>query len=645
MLPFRNEKLLLRLGLAMATITALAFVGMLSSVYLAETTHGDAGAINQAGTLRMQSYRIAAALVDFDRVRAARLEALIDEFEERLNSPRLAVVLTRNPDSDAALAHQELITTWERSIRPGLMLIAALGSTGDPVLQPTTVDMLHDLRRGYLDQVDGFVAQIDAFVGLLEVWTEEKIELLKLIHVVTLFLTIAIVFVTMYWMHTRVLLPLRDLMASAEAARGGDFSVRPRYLYDDELGHLGQAFNFMAEDLSKTYADLEARVQAKTADLEQTNRSLELLYTTTLRLSHQPLTSATARELLDDLERVVGIGPSSLCLAGTREIPLTQLASTWDAIHGRRLCDLTNCATCNAAEGTRIFSVAVTDSTPLRVLSIDISDQEQCYGLLLFLLPGSAPPAPWQIRLLETVARHIGAAITLSRRGEETRRLALFEERNAIARELHDSLAQSLSYMKIQASRLHTALHTGETDPDQVLGELRGGISSAYRQLRELLTTFRLQMDGRGLEQALDDTVREFRDRHGLPVTLDYAMDGCRLTPNAEIHVLQVIREALTNVEHHAAANQARVGLRYTAAADRVEVEIEDDGVGIGTRPSNQAHHYGLAIMEERARNLGGQIEISPRAGGGTRVGLIFTPPPPSDHAANGPGRVVDELA
>lgn len=417
MLPFRKEKLLLRLGLALASITALAFVGMLSSVYLAETTHGDAGAINQAGTLRMQSYRIAAALVDFDRVHAARLEVLIDEFDEWLNDPRLAAVLARNGDSDATQAHQELVTTWERSIRPGLMLIAAIGSTGDQVLQPTTVEQLHDLRRGYLDQVDDFVAQIDVFVGLLEVWTEEKIELLKLVHVVTLFLTVVIVFVTMYWMRARVLLPLRDLMASAGAVRGGDFSIRARQPYDDELGQLGQAFNAMAENLAKTHADLETRVQAKTADLEQTNRSLDLLFATARRLSHQPLNSTTARELLEDLERVVGIGPSSLCLTGRTDPELTQLASTWDEAHERPLCAMTTCSTCNGGDGVHTFNVALPDRAPLRVLSVDISDQQRCYGLLLFVLPTGTRPAPWQIRLLETVAHHVGAAITLSQRG------------------------------------------------------------------------------------------------------------------------------------------------------------------------------------------------------------------------------------
>jgi nitrate/nitrite-specific signal transduction histidine kinase len=103
-------------------------------------------------------------------------------------------------------------------------------------------------------------------------------------------------------------------------------------------------------------------------------------------------------------------------------------------------------------------------------------------------------PEPWEIRLLETVARHIGTAINLSHCATRDRRLALLEERATIARELHDSLAQSLSYLKIQVSRLDAALRrpNGAAVARPIIEGLREGLSGAYRQLREILTTFRL---------------------------------------------------------------------------------------------------------------------------------------------------------
>jgi two-component system nitrate/nitrite sensor histidine kinase NarX len=207
----------------------------------------------------------------------------------------------------------------------------------------------------------------------------------------------------------------------------------------------------------------------------------------------------------------------------------------------------------------------------------------------------------------------------------ESRHLALHEERGVIARELHDSLAQSLSYLKIQATRLAAALGDGADPaaPRAVLEELREGINSAYRQLRELLTTFRLKMDDRGLARALEGTVEEFRARGAVQVRLDNTLPAMLLGPHEELHVLQIVREALSNVMRHAGAQHAAVSLRN--AQDAVEVEVVDDGRGLGPR-EDRTPHYGLTIMRERAASLGGALSVDSAPGGGTRVRLRFRP-------------------
>lgn len=255
-----------------------------------------------------------------------------------------------------------------------------------------------------------------------------------------------------------------------------------------------------------------------------------------------------------------------------------------------------------------------------------IRDQNQVYGLLRVGVPAEGLES-WQTRLLQAIAAQIAIAVTNSRRSEQSRRLALFEERAVIARELHDSLAQSLSYLKIQTARLDAALQktsAGETARG-VVEELREGVNSAYRQLRELLSTFRLRVDGRGLATALDTTVREFRDRNGIRIELDYNLERCSLSANEEIHVLQVVREALSNVVRHARASWAGVVLAYDPVGNRVTVTIDDDGIGIPPSPL-RTNHYGLAIMDERARTLGGEAHVFARTGGGTRVQLMFSP-------------------
>jgi two-component system nitrate/nitrite sensor histidine kinase NarX len=226
------------------------------------------------------------------------------------------------------------------------------------------------------------------------------------------------------------------------------------------------------------------------------------------------------------------------------------------------------------------------------------------------------------------------------------RRLALHEERGILARELHDSLAQSLTYLKIQAARLALALDQGDQSQSRaVLGELREGIGSAYRQLRELLTTFRLKMDDRGLNSALESTVEEFRGRGSTAIELDNRLPAVLLAPNEEIHVLQIVREALSNVVRHADACHAWVRLALREGA--VEVEVADDGRGI-RQARDQLRHYGHTIMGERAQTLGGRLDVETPSAGGTRVRLSFRHRSSTESESGGvshPARAPAELA
>ncbi|OYY77836.1 MAG: histidine kinase, partial [Hydrogenophilales bacterium 16-62-9] len=189
----------------------------------------------------------------------------------------------------------------------------------------------------------------------------------------------------------------------------------------------------------------------------------------------------------------------------------------------------------------------------------------------------------------------------------------------------HDSLAQSLSYMKIQVSRLKPLIDNPQRGDEarEVLEELREGLNSAYRQLRELLTTFRLRIEGEGLPSALQATVAEFSNRGDMPITLEVHLAGCKLTPNEEIHALQIVREALSNVLNHAQARHAQVSVNCDSDGS-VSAIVTDDGVGIHAAAG--MHHYGMAIMEERAQSLGGRLMVENLPDVGTRVTLHFTP-------------------
>ncbi|MDG4551343.1 MAG: type IV pili methyl-accepting chemotaxis transducer N-terminal domain-containing protein [Candidatus Contendobacter sp.] len=603
-----HHSIIFRSGLTMGGIVLLALLSMVSSVFIAESSKGDAAAINLAGSLRMQSYRIATRLQNPVGVEASHAEAVaqeISEFERRLE--RLwqtgAIAPTENNSQSQTLRTIE--SFWRETLKP-ILKAAAAGHFSSSV---------------YLSQVDDFVAKLDAFVKLLAQDTEAKILLLRLVQGIALFMTVVLIFIAMHQLHTGVVAPLRELVELARKARGGDLSVRASHVGNDELGVLGHAFNLMAADLSAMYADLETRVEQQTQALRLSNRSLELLYHTARRLGESAPDEATYRALLAEIEKLTGMGSVTLCLMS----PVARQAAQVFSARPRpttipAFCTRPNCDACLGDGATHPLDA---DNG---AVSIPVKDQEQQFGVLIVRNPGLESVAAWQLPLLEAVARNIATALRANEQTEHRRRLALLEERNAIARELHDSLAQSLSYLKIQISRLQTLLGGAEPIPEVrvIVAELREGLSSAYRQLRELLTTFRLKMEHPRLEDSLRETVEEFSRRGRLPVELDCAGWQCALSPNGQVHVMQIVREALNNAVQHARASRIVVRLRGPSVGEAM-VGISDDGVGLPAQPDRE-HHFGLHIMRERARRLGGRLELRSQPTGGLLVRLRFLP-------------------
>ncbi|WP_417550328.1 histidine kinase [Methylophaga sp.] len=263
-------------------------------------------------------------------------------------------------------------------------------------------------------------------------------------------------------------------------------------------------------------------------------------------------------------------------------------------------------------EGEEIRCVGVTFSGPASAL-----------GILLIETGKDRFLENTEIQVLEITAKLLTMATKFHSHDEEGRRLAVLEERAAIARELHDSLAQSLSFMKIQLARLQSA-GDDKAKSSAMLGELRNGLDSAYRELRELLTTFRVHMDLRGLGYAIQTTIDEFSQRSSININLDYRLVNCRLSVNEEFHMLHVIREALSNIVRHSQAKNVAIFLELRKNGN-VVLTIEDDGIGF-TENTNTYDHHGQIIMKERANSLGGNLEVMAKRHGGTRVRLVFTP-------------------
>jgi two-component system, NarL family, nitrate/nitrite sensor histidine kinase NarX len=214
---------------------------------------------------------------------------------------------------------------------------------------------------------------------------------------------------------------------------------------------------------------------------------------------------------------------------------------------------------------------------------------------------------------------------------QERLRSSLSAERQMFAGEIHDSLAQGLAFMRMRMSLLQDAIRAGNAaqslkyfrDIQDVLGEAHAG-------LRELITHFRQPVDHQGLVHALETTARTFHDRTGVALRIENRARDLRLPAEQESQVYQIVREALANVIKHAGASNARVILERTARSFRVSVEDDGAGARIARRRTGAAteDHYGLEIMRERARRIGGRLRIVSAPGKGTQVHLSIPTPP-----------------
>lgn len=590
--------LLVRAGLAVSVITLLALVSAVTGVLIAWLSAGEAAAINAAGSLRMQTYRLSWQL---DRDAAPdHIQAMKDRFEQRLFGSALTAVLDDNDDR-LDRAYRNLASRWRTQLAP------ALASTD---------------AATFLGNADDFVAQLDDFVLQLQQRNERKRAWQQLVQGSALVVTILVLLIGLHQLRYGVLMPMRELLGSLTRFREGDLRARVMHRSPDELGQLARGFNGMADAIEESHRTLEQRVAQETQRLSRANAALQLLYRSSRHIATQPATADSIEAMLDNFQRSLPGLSLTLCLHGDDTAP----AEASIAIRGRQrqACGADACTSC---------PTRATQQVVCQVIS-----QQHTMGELAARFDDGHSPESWETELIQALADLIGTALSLERRRLQEHQLVLFEERAIIARELHDSLAQALSYIKLQVSRLQTLMRRGAAAEtlQPVTDEIRDGLNDAYRQLRELLVTFRLKIREGGFHQALAETIDEFARRAAFTLDTRIRPFAFSLSAAEEIHVLQIAREALSNCVRHAGASTVRISLQSIAPG--LELIIEDDGVGLPPAIDGH-HHHGLSIMRERARNLDGTLVIESSAPRGTRVRLTFKPrflavhAPASEHA------------
>lgn len=563
-----SSSLVARAGQFMAVIITLGLISMISSILVTESLSGDAEQINQAGALRMQAIRVSRAnlLVQDDSKPLVTKEMQI--FEDKLSQLFFGGITSTIDNPQILAQHKKIVALWQ-SIKT-------------------------NIESSTAEDFDQFTLVIDKLVSQLQMESEKKLTLLRLIQGITLLSTLIVTSFVLVRLNRTVISPLKQLVRVASEAGKGNFDTRVDYIADNELGVLSRTIHRMSKQLKNTYQEFEDRVAQKTQELIQSNQSLEVLYLAARNLSNSEYHQID-QEIIQALEQVLEFGKVSIVLSETSINELIIYKANTNII----------------------------DHKNRDIHQFVLEKQGHFFGDIVWQIPKDKNPEAWQRQLLQAMADIVATSIDLERKKNSENRLLIAEERAVIARELHDSLAQSLSFLKVQMSLLTRKMQKGlpEEQVNETIDDIKQGLNNAYLQLRELLTTFRLKLDDPSLENALQGTVAEFIEKCQHGIELKFELPQNYLSASQEVHVLQIIRESLSNVHRHAQATAA--GVRLFKDNNKIYIDIWDNGKGISDNLEQQGH-FGLGIMRERAKSLNAQLHVQANSPTGTQIMLEF---------------------
>lgn len=255
-----------------------------------------------------------------------------------------------------------------------------------------------------------------------------------------------------------------------------------------------------------------------------------------------------------------------------------------------------------------------------RMVAVPLRHRGRVLGTYsLFYARGDGPGAE-VLGVLKSVGDLLGLALNNARLERQHLRATVMHERQRMAAEVHDSIAQTLAFVRMRLPLMEAAVRARDDEGmKRYLGDMRGAVGEAHASLRAIINEFRTAPDPRGLLRALHEHIARLRERHGIAAELVDHAPGLSLGADDEAQVLHIVSEALANIGRHSGARRAWVTLAQREGG--FELRVDDDGSGLAAAEAPQGHH-GIAIMRERARRLGGRLDIGPRPGGGTTLCL-----------------------
>ncbi len=306
-----------------------------------------------------------------------------------------------------------------------------------------------------------------------------------------------------------------------------------------------------------------------------------------------------------------------------REAAASQCGICGDAL---RCADMRVAA--DAASCSEIASDGIFHGENGGTVAVPLDYKGRTVGVFTLFFDGVSTLRAEVIHVMRPIGQLLGVTLENAKLQNERLHASLIQERQAMAGDIHDSLAQSLTFVRMRMPLLQDAIAEKQTARAlKYVRDVYDEVGSANRRLRTLITHFRAGMDAQGLRHALQETSEGFFERTGIELAFEDRAPQLRLAEDAEVQVFHLVQEALANIHKHSQARHARLVVACEGA-DAV-ITVEDDGIGweqaqaLVVGDAQPRGHFGLQIMRERAAAAGGRLEFGRSEAGGTRLRVV----------------------
>lgn len=551
---------------------------MFISLITVDNIQGRTHIVNQIGSIRMLIYK---SILSTDK--SITSENII-RINKMLNNPNIIEYMIKSGLSDQ---HGNLLAFFQENIE----------------------NQNYESIRSNSDE---FVKIIDNLIYKVERNTENNIKSLENIQKAFSIMIIIFGIYSIGNLYSRLFKPWMSILDISRSIKSGDFSKKfIVQKHKDEMNELGDSINLMSESIKEKYINLENVVYHKTEDLNRKNKYLDFLYRACKKFNNEQYSCDMLAPLIQELIELTGIHKVKILINDYQESDNTQIFD-FGSISRPDFCKNLSCNLCFDNEKTFIEN--------LSEITIKLKDSNHDYGKIVISNNIKSCINVENEQLIIAFSELLTQSLSVFYKVQQDQQLLILKERNTIARELHDSIAQSLSCLKIKLSILQMDLSNLDEEQISIIGEMREEVNVAYCQLRELLTTFRLRLDGLGFLPALENTVKEYNKKIGTKINFSYEIPANKISIHHSIHLIQIIRELLNNIYKHAQASD--VTLDLSMKDNDISLVILDDGCGFSTSQENS--RYGLKIIGDRAQSLSGKWDIISSPGKGTEFYLTF---------------------